>query len=171
MAFAHPDSPKTSYSRQAAARVLERAVEPVAVVFGRENAGLTNQELGMCNRLIHVPTVSDYGSLNLAQAVQIVSYECRMLALGDSIPQGDREEPSARASRLEGFFEHLDQTLRDIQFVDPRQHKTMDQRLRRLFLRAEPSDTEINILRGILARVQQRAGAAGDEGRRAEDRG
>ena len=142
--------------RQAASRLLERATDPVAVVFGRENSGLTNEELGMCHRLVHVPTVSDYGSLNLAQAVQIVAYECRMLALGDAIPQAEREEPPANAERLEGFFEHLDNTLRDIQFVDPRQHKAMDQRLRRLFLRAEPSDTEINILRGILARVQQK---------------
>jgi TrmH family RNA methyltransferase len=134
----------------------------VAVLFGRERYGLTNEEMQRCHFLVNIPANPDYSSLNIAQAVQILAYELRVAALGIadiSIEPPDWEPVDGL--QMERFFEHLEQTLLDIRFLNPRQPKRLIARLRRLFNRARPDQNEINILRGILKAAQEAAEEAG----------
>ncbi len=129
----------------------------VALVLGRERSGLTNEELGLCHFLAHIPTQPDFSSLNLAAAAQVFAYEIRRAhreGRGESLPREDRDLATAEA--LDGFQVHLSQTLMEIGFADPDQSRKLSRRLRRLFNRARPDWTEINILRGILGAAQGR---------------
>lgn len=148
-------------AREAAREAVKVAgQEQVALVFGQERAGMTNDEMGRCHALVHVPVNPDYGSLNLGAAVQILSYEIRMaLVEKDKVDVPEMAAHiSAPQSMLEGYFHHLETVLRQIEFLDPKQSKTMMQRLRRLFQRAAPEEHEIHILRGILSAVQKSTG-------------
>jgi len=143
--------------RQCASRLLDESRNAeVAVLFGREHSGLTNEELSRCHYHMHIPTDPDYGSLNLAAAVQVLAYELRMAGRESQETEdaGESSEPAASVEHLEGFYSHLHETLVEIGFLDPNNPRIMMRRLRRLFNRARPSDTEINILRGILAAAQ-----------------
>lgn len=128
---------------------------PVAILFGRESSGLTNDELARCRYLVHIPANPDYSSLNIAMAVQVIGYELLMASRG-----ADKEQPAPRALasafELQGFFEHLQQTLSDIGFADSQHADKLLRRLRRLFLRAEPDKDDVQILRGILSAAQGR---------------
>jgi len=130
-----------------------------AILFGREQAGLTNEELGRCHQLVHIPSNSDYSSLNLAAAVLVICYELRMVYedLQGTVRNGDRveDESMATADEMEHFYSHLHDTLIDIGFLDPENPRIMMRRLRRLFNRARPSEVEMNILRGILTSAQK----------------
>ena len=128
---------------------------PVALVFGRENSGLTNDELGRCRFLVHIPANPEYTSLNLAMAVQVVTYELRVAGMLDEGPVFDAEAPPATSKEMEHFYTHLEQVLRDIDFLDPDNPRHLMRRLRRLFIRARPDQNEVNILRGILAAVER----------------
>lgn len=146
--------------RSAAISALgEHEGKEIAILFGQEQAGLTNDEIHRCHQLVHVDTNPDYGSLNLAQAVQVMAYELRMAVIGDA---GARLAPSdwapVDAGQMEMFFTHLEQTLLEIKFLNPEQPKRLMARMRRLFNRARPDQNEINILRGILAATQWAAG-------------
>lgn len=129
----------------------------VALVLGRERSGLTNEELALCHYLVHIPTNPAFSSLNLAAAAQVFAYEIRQAlraGLGDSLPREDRDLATAEA--LDGFHDHLTHTLVAIGYADPEQSAKLSRRLRRLFHRARPDWTEINILRGILSAAQGR---------------
>ena len=137
--------------REAARRAVHQAVRaPVAVLFGRESAGLTNVELDRCHALIRIPAAARFSSLNVAAAVQIVAYELRTEAGGIGVAAAPAQSPPATAEELEGFYRHLEETLVRIGYLDPAAPKLLMRRLRRLFSRAEPDRAEINILRGIL---------------------
>lgn len=139
--------------RQCAETALAAAGEgPVALLFGRENSGLTNEELDRCRYLVHIPSNPEYNSLNLAMAVQVLAYEI-LMASGD-LRAATRPRQPATADRFEGLMNHIADTLKDIRYADVRQSPKLMRRLRRLFLRAEPDDDEINILRGILSAAQ-----------------
>ncbi len=132
----------------------------IAILFGRERYGLTNDEIQRCHQLVHIDTNPDYGSLNLAQAVQVIGYELRMSAIAEVGGEvGVRVAPldwvPVDAGQMERFFVHLEQMLLDIEFLNPEQPKKLMMRLRRLFNRARPDQNEINILRGILAASQR----------------
>jgi tRNA (cytidine32/uridine32-2'-O)-methyltransferase len=128
---------------------------PVSIVFGRESSGLSNDELDLCTHLVHIPTNPDFSSLNVAMAVQVISYEL-MQARGRELP-GNREATRvASNAEMEGFFHHLEQALDEIGFTDERRAEKLLRRLRRLFHRAEPDSGEVNILRGILSAAQGR---------------
>jgi tRNA (cytidine32/uridine32-2'-O)-methyltransferase len=145
-------------ARECGPRLLEAAEEGlVALVFGRESSGLTNDELGRCSYLVHIPTNQAYSSLNLAAAVQVLSYEIHMAWLERSgeQPVADGRD-YASADMMQGFHEHLEQALEDIGFADPRQSDKLFRRLRSLFHRARPDREEVNILRGILSAAQGR---------------
>jgi tRNA (cytidine32/uridine32-2'-O)-methyltransferase len=129
---------------------------PVALVFGRENSGLTNDELARCRYLLHIPANPDYASLNLAMAVQVVAYELMMAARGRPVAVVQRAPAMATAEQLQGLFDHLRQALGDIGFADARHSAKLMRRLQRLFRRAEPDPYDINILRGILSAAQGR---------------
>ncbi len=129
----------------------------VALVFGRERTGLTNEELDLCQKGIEIPTNPDYSSLNLAAAVQVLSYELRKAALSYDEEVAEDEpvsDPPASAEQLEGFYEHLQRVMIDTGFLDPAYPKHLMRRLRRLFSRAQPDEREVNILRGILSSVE-----------------
>ena len=152
------------HPRTAAAKAVEAGLanNKVALVFGRERTGLTNDELAQCQVHIHVPTNPDYSSLNVAAAVQVLCYELRMTALAQSgeLDQDyagqwgvSWDQDLATQNDMNGFFQHLEQTLVEIEFLDPNNPKQLMPRLRRLFQRAAPDKTEVNILRGILKMV------------------
>lgn len=139
---------------RAAAADAAAAAGPVAFVFGRERTGLANAELDRCHYMLHVPTGADYGSINLAQAVQIVAYELRMAgaAHAGTAPAG---EARPTHEDMERFFAHLEQALVDIGFLDPDNPRQLMRRLRRYFHRSEPSAIELSILRGILRNARE----------------
>lgn len=130
----------------------------VALVFGRERTGLTNRELEHCNYLVHIPSNPEYSSLNLAAAVQILAYEMRLAGPGEAPPEVGEflsDHPPATADELEGLYAHLEQTLVEIDFLDPDNPRQLMRRLRRLFNRSRLDRMELNILRGALTAAQK----------------
>ncbi|MRT03487.1 tRNA (cytosine(32)/uridine(32)-2'-O)-methyltransferase TrmJ [Ewingella americana] len=132
---------------------------PVALVFGRERVGLTNEELQKCNYHVCIPANPEYSSLNLAMAVQIIAYEVRVayLALQEAgKPQVEYEEtPYPLVDDLERFYQHLEQTLLQTGFIRQSHPGQVMSKLRRLFTRARPESQELNILRGILTSIDK----------------
>ncbi len=151
--------------RAAAAEAVAAAAAgtEVAFVFGRERTGLTNAELDRCQALLTIPTVPDFRSLNVAAAVQVVAYELHLAARGAPPPPAPAEPP-ATADELESFYGHLERVMVQVGFLDPANPRRLMRRMRRLFARARPERTELNILRGILTAVERCCG--GREGRR-----
>ena len=139
------------------AKTAENA--PVALVFGRERVGLTNEELQKCNYHVCIPANPEYSSLNLAMAVQIIAYEVRVayLALQEAgKPQVEYEEPPyPLVDDLERFYQHLEQTLLQTGFIRQSHPGQVMSKLRRLFTRARPESQELNILRGILTSIDK----------------
>ncbi len=142
----------------------------IALVFGREHSGLTNEELERCHYLLNIPSNNDYSSLNIAAAAQVLAYEIymrwyRTQSQGkgtDSqtnvtgIEQSLDGEPFASAQDMERFFEHLYEVLTQVGFLQAEHPRKMMRRLRRLFNRARMDRVELNILRGILTTIQKR---------------
>lgn len=138
--------------REAAQLAVRQAGDQkLALVFGRERSGLTNEELSLCHQLIHIPVDRAYQSLNLAAAVQVVTYELRM-KFADTKPEQTPEpgESPAPAEVMGGFYKHLEETLLGVGYLNPDNPRHLMPRLRRLFHRARPTLNEINIMRGIL---------------------
>ena len=136
----------------------EAATHPVALVFGREDRGLTNEELHKCHYHVHIPSNPGYSSLNLAAAVQVITYELRMSCLnaeqGKAIHFDDWDIPPADHQALERYFQHLQQTLEKLGFLAPDNPRQTMTRLRRLYSRIRLDEMELSILRGILTSVQ-----------------
>lgn len=130
------------------------ADQEVAVVFGNETSGLTNEELLRCQRLVTIPANPEYSSLNLAAAVQVVAYELR-LACEESRMPAERPRPLATQDELEHFFAHLERVLVDKDFLNPKHPGRLMQRLRRLYARTGLEKDEVAILRGILTAVEK----------------
>ena len=130
----------------------------VALVFGRERTGLTNEELAKCHYHVNIPTNPNFASLNLAAAVQVLTYELKMaLSVGDELKQKNHPESAlATADEMAGFIEHLHVTLESIDFLTENSSRKLMQRLQRLFTRARLEQTELNILRGILSAMQKK---------------
>ena len=138
--------------RECAARLVEESRNgTVAAVFGPEKAGLTNDDLDRCHTLLTIPTDPAFSSLNLAMAVQILTYELRVAAMDVPEPSRHTDVPLASGDELRYFYTHLEQVLSVSGFLDPDNPRHTMRRLRRLVGRAEPDKNEINILRGILA--------------------
>lgn len=127
----------------------------IAIVFGREHAGLTNEELLRSNYHVNIPANPEYSSLNLAQAVQIITYELRMRLLSPIAEVELRQDRLATADEIEQFYSHLQEVMIAIEFLKPTNPtKRLQQRIRRLFNRARLEHMEISILRGILSQMQ-----------------
>ena len=153
--------PPAMAARAGAAEVLAlTAGGDIALVFGNETAGLSNDEVQRCQRTIFIPANPDYTSLNLGSAVQLLCYELRLAAFGGSPPVPSKAVPfaSPRATNddVERFYAHLERVMVATEFLDPQQPKRLLPKLRRLFARAELERDEINILRGILDAVEKR---------------
>ena len=141
--------------RDAAARLIEESAGgKVAAVFGPEKAGLCNSDLDHCDTLLTIPTDPDFSSLNLAMAVQVLTYEIRA-ARAEKQPEYEADAPLATSDELEHFYDHLERVLTDLQFLNPDNPRHLMRRLRRLFIRARPDKNEVNILRGILTSVDR----------------
>ena len=129
-----------------------------ALVFGNERFGLPNEVVEKCNVLINIPANPDYSSLNLAQAVQVLAYECRVAACGDGPRVSDIgfQGDAAGIAQIEGMYQHLEQALVAIDFLDPANPKKLMSRLKRLFARTQLETEEVNILRGIAKQILQK---------------
>ena len=152
--------------REAAAQVAQvaRGGGEVALLFGRERTGLDNAELQLCHAAVHIPANPDYGSLNLAAAVQVLAYEVRLalLAAGPAGDAGEAHEPPATHAQLEGLFAQLAETLDAIDFHKGRAPESALRKLRRLFLRANLNEREVRLVRGVLADAQRMARLAAE---------
>jgi tRNA (cytidine32/uridine32-2'-O)-methyltransferase len=143
--------------RECAAKLLEESRSgPVTAVFGPEKYGLTNEHLDLCDALLTIPTNPDFSSLNLAMAVQVLTYELRAAGIDRDQPVYEPDAPLATNEDMEHFYSHLERVLREIRFLDPEKPRHLMRRLRRLFLRARPDQNEVNILRGILTAVERK---------------
>lgn len=150
--------------RECAKRSVEESGSgEVAIVFGRERSGLTNEELELCHALVCIPTNPEYSSLNVAAAVQVLCYELRVASLGERVEQqpvekSDSDGP-ATADQVEGMYNHLSQMLEDIGFFGTNNPEIVMRRLKGLFSRAHITKREVNILRGIFSASQGRKSA------------
>ncbi len=145
-------------AKDAAARIIEESAKgTVAAVFGPEKTGLLNEDMDLCDSLLTIPTDPSFSSLNLAMAVQVVTYEIRA-ARAEKTPEFESDMPPATSAEMEHFYEHLERVLTDVRFLDPENPRHLMRRLRRLFIRARPDKNEVNILRGILAAVERDRG-------------
>jgi tRNA/rRNA methyltransferase len=145
------------WARQAAADlVLTTAEGDVALVFGNETAGLSNEEVALCRQWALIPTSPDYRSLNLAQAVQILAYELRLAAVDIGVPPAVSEagEPASHED-VEALVAHLERAAVGSGFLDPAQPKRLIPRMRRMFSRTRLEKEEVNILRGMLASFEK----------------
>lgn len=168
-------SPPVLTPRAFAARLVESPVERpgepyAALIFGNERFGLPNELVEKCNVLINIPANPDYSSLNLSQAAQVLAYECRMAVLdgaasgggtverqqtGDAHEVGFHGEP-ASLTQIEGMYQHLEQALVEIGFLEADNPRKLMPRLKRLFARARLEKEEVNILRGIARQMSAR---------------
>lgn len=138
-------------------RADSRAGHRVAVLFGREDRGLTNEELQRCNYHVHIPTDEEYSSLNLAAAVQVICYELRMAMLKDADAGSATREwdvEAAENAEMEYFFEHLERTLIRIGFINEHTPRQTMNRLRRFYTRVRPDKMEMGMLRGMLTAME-----------------
>lgn len=133
----------------------------VAVLFGREESGLTNAELQYCQRLVTIPSSEGFGSLNLAQAVLVVAYEI-FLASSGAVAGCAATPRHAPTAELEGLFEQMERVLLDIGYLHPENPARMMRVFRRLLGRAGPDAREVRALRGIFRQVAWYAGRAGE---------
>jgi tRNA (cytidine32/uridine32-2'-O)-methyltransferase len=131
-----------------------------AIVFGSERTGLDNSDLALCHARIHIPTNPDYSSLNLASAVQLISYELRLASAGERTQAPDARDLHIRADHadFERLVAHFERYLAEIEFYSNKSPEKLMLRLRRLLQRAGPSDKEIQLLRGILSESSRRLG-------------
>ncbi len=156
-------------SRDAAEVALKESEQgKVAILFGREHSGLTNEELDRCHYLLHIPCNPEFSSLNIAAAVQVIAYELRMAS--DDIKCVDSEigqekQDAATADEVSHFYGHLEKTLYDIGFTQPEKSRSLIRRLKRLFNRARLEKREIDILRGILSTMKEKKKRSRDDDR------
>jgi tRNA/rRNA methyltransferase len=154
--------------RAAAAHAREHAVHgDIALVFGNERTGLSNEDVERCSALAHIPANPAYSSLNLAQAVQVLSYELRIAyqeASDDPVSAGASASAAggiagarAASDEVERMFVHLENALIALDFLDPANPKKLMSRLRRLFARAGLEREEVNIVRGIAKHILLKA--------------
>lgn len=138
---------------------VEKQVNKVALVFGREDAGLTNEELQQCHFHVQIPADEQYSSLNLASAVMVICYELRKASLAaagtDTVGEDEFwDQEKATGEQVEHFYEHLERVMIEIDFHDPENPRQLMQRMRRLFSRIRIDVMEMNILRGILTNIE-----------------
>ena len=128
----------------------------VAIVFGREDRGLTNQELGLCNLHVHIPADPEYSSLNLSQAVQILVYEIRVSILKDQEYEEYWDVDLATNEQTERLIDHMDELMQEVEFYDVQNPRKLLLRVRRFFKRSRIDVMEANIFRGLFAAIQKK---------------
>jgi tRNA/rRNA methyltransferase len=151
-------SPPVVTPRALAGQLMTEAGLNAALLFGSERYGLPNDTVAKANVLINIPANPDYSSLNLAQAVQVLAYECRLAQCGDALPSSGVgfQGEAASAAQIDGMYAHLEQALVSIEFLNPDNPKKLMPRLKRLFSRTQLETEEVNILRGIANQILQK---------------
>jgi TrmH family RNA methyltransferase len=149
----------TTTPRELAPRLARDIAGRIALLFGSERVGLSNEDLEACHELVSVPADPQFRVLNLAAAVQILCYELR-LAAEPALPGAPERQPVDH-NEMELFFQHLERVLVDIRFLNPDHPRQLMRRLKRMYARAAPDENEMNILRGILAATEGRGGPHG----------
>ena len=134
----------------------EAKIHEVAILFGREDRGLSNDELQKCTFHVNIPTNREYSSLNLAMAVQILCYEIKVASCDNNNISVEWDQPFASSEQLESFYDHLFSVLVELEFYDPENPKQLTTRLTRLFSRVRLDKMEISILRGLLSSVERK---------------
>jgi tRNA (cytidine32/uridine32-2'-O)-methyltransferase len=134
----------------------------VAILFGAERTGLSNDDIERCQLLLSIPTGTRYSSLNVAMAVQVVAYELLIALRADGAAVADRGVALASAKEMERFYAQLEEVMDEVEFRDRNGERHLMARIRRLFNRAVMDQNEVNILRGILTSVQGRRRRAGE---------
>ena len=143
-------APPPKWAREAAPEIVGAAAHgPVALVFGNETAGLSNEEVALCSLPVMIPANPGYSSLNLAAAVQVMCYELRLAAIAPGSPPAP-ENPPAGFEEIRRFYEHLEAAVTQSGFLDPAHPKRLMPRLRRLFDRIRLERDEVSLLRGML---------------------
>ena len=156
--------PEIGEPREMVARLIAAAAEgEVALVFGNETMGLSNDEIQLCHAAVSIPTNPDFSSLNLGSAVQVLCYEARMAVFAGRPPDADTlatpfVSPTATHREVEGFYEHLESVMTATGFFNPEHPGRLIPKLRRLFGRVRLERDEVNILRGVLAATQNPTG-------------
>jgi tRNA/rRNA methyltransferase len=152
-------SPPVLAPRQFAGQAAAGADLHAALIFGNERFGLPNEIVEKCNALINIPANPDYSSLNLAQAAQVLVYECRMAALAaaEAAPSAEAgigfQGEAASLAQIDGMYAHLEQALVAIGFLDANNPRKLMPRLKRMFSRTQLETEEVNILRGIARKI------------------
>ena len=151
-------APPPKWAREAAPEMMAAAAHgPVALVFGNETAGLSNEEVALCRLPVMIPANPGYSSLNLAAAVQVMCYELRLAAIAPGAPPAP-ENPPAGFDEIRRFYEHLEAAVTQSGFLDPAHPKRLMPRLRRLFDRIRLERDEVSLLRGMLKTFLKKPG-------------
>ncbi|MCF6289027.1 MAG: RNA methyltransferase [Proteobacteria bacterium] len=155
-------------ARQAAKLLLKEAsMHKVAVVFGKERYGMTNPEVERCHYLVRLPTVETFSSLNLAAAVQVLSYECRMAYLHSLVENKDllnndneaevkHEHDVVTAEKMESFLQHYFDVMEQALYLRTEGHASLKTKIRLMYNRMRPKKHEIDILRGFLTKLEKK---------------
>ena len=142
--------------RECAEKLADSNVGDVAIIFGRENSGLSNEEMELGNLVLQIPTNADYSSLNLASAVQIICYELFLKRHADDGVAKEEKVSFVSQEKIEMFYEHLEECMIEIGYHDLNYPRRLMHRMRRLFNRARLDESEWKILRGFLAKIQEK---------------
>jgi tRNA/rRNA methyltransferase len=154
--------PPTREPRALFAELAAREAAPrLALVFGSERYGMSNEDVYRCHAVLSIPTHPDYGSLNLAQAVQLLAYDLRQALGGFGVQARTADPERADARAVQGLLDHLQAALTDIGYLDPAAPRKLMPRLNQLFNRAELTNEEVHILRGIARQMSKTASPAG----------
>lgn len=154
--------PPTREPRALFAELATREMAPrLALVFGSERYGMSNEDVYRCHAVLSIPTHPDYGSLNLAQAVQLLAYDLRQAVGGFEVAARTPDPERADARAVQGLLDHLQTALTDIGYLDPAAPRKLMPRLNQLFNRAGLTNEEVHILRGVARAMSKTAGRAG----------
>jgi tRNA (cytidine32/uridine32-2'-O)-methyltransferase len=146
----------TCIPRECAELVSKNPMKEVAILFGNEQSGLSNDELSFCQRQVIIPTIADFQSLNLAAAVQIIAYEL-FSRLDSSLPlKGEEDRELALVKQLDDFYKHFETVMIRVNFLEPSRPRQLMSKLKRFFNRAQLEQSELNIFRGFLAAIEKK---------------
>lgn len=144
-------------ARQAAELIIKESKQhKVSLVFGKERYGMTNEEVERCHYLVRLPTVESFSSLNLASAVQVLSYECRMAALNNQTIENDIDEDYVDAEKMESFYQHYFKVMEKTLYLRKEGHESLKTKIRLMYNRTRLKRHEIDILRGFLSKLEKK---------------
>ena len=144
-------------AEQASAEIVEQAnsEKEISIIFGKEDRGLTNDELELANKLIEIPANPEYPVLNIAMSVQLILYEIFKASSNDR-PREWRDYPEVNSEQLQGLIKHFIDTAIEIDVIDPENPKKIISRIKRMFTRLQPDEMEASFMRGFLSGIKKK---------------